>query len=72
MQASLEGNTARVTALVDGAVNPRELVNRGNEMGFAALHVAVMMGAADCARKVRICLGFALCSLSRSFHARRT
>lgn len=41
LQASLEGNTGRVTALVDGALNPRQLVNKGNEMGFAALHISV-------------------------------
>lgn len=62
IQASLEGNTARLTALVDGSLNPRELVNRGNELGMSALHIAVMMGAADCARKVsRLCSVFAVC-----------
>lgn len=52
IQASLEGNVERVIALVDNAVNPRELVNKGDDRGFGALHVAVMMGAPDCAKKV--------------------
>eukprot|EP00752_Nemacystus_decipiens_P010323 g9196.t1 len=52
IRASLEGDLERVTALVDNAVNPRELVNKGDERGFRALHVAVMMGAPECARKL--------------------
>ena len=53
IQASLEGNVGRISSLLDSAMNPRELVNKGDERGFRALHIAVMMGSADCAKKVR-------------------
>ncbi|CAM9536755.1 unnamed protein product [Ectocarpus sp. 12 AP-2014] len=52
VQACVEGNTERLTSLLDSAMNPRELVNKREEQGFTALHIAVMMGAADCARKL--------------------
>eukprot|EP00903_Cladosiphon_okamuranus_P010360 g9801.t1 len=52
MNASLEGNTGKVTTLLDSAMNPRALVNKGDERGFRALHLAVMMGASECAKKL--------------------
>lgn len=55
IQSCVEGNTERLTSLIDSAVNPRELVNkREKQQGFTALHIAVMMGAAGCTRKVRM------------------
>ena len=52
IDASLEGNVGKVSSLLDSAMNPKALVNKGDERGFRALHIAVMMGASECAKKV--------------------
>eukprot|EP00752_Nemacystus_decipiens_P010321 g9195.t1 len=52
IDASLAGNVGKVTTLLESAMNPKELVNKGDERGFRALHIAVMMGASECAKKL--------------------
>lgn len=52
IDACLAGNTGRVTALLDHAVDPRSVACRADERGFTALHVAAMTGAANCTKKV--------------------